>query len=110
MTDPESRLKEMRLAAPSPELDRRISAVLSAVADAAQEPRTPSRWWWLLVLTASGAAAAVILVGPWPRRAPPVPTEYRIEATGRLRQMLLEPRPSVTGPAPITVKGGDTLK
>ncbi len=92
MNDLEQRLQSMRLAAPSADLDRRLDDAFRAAGRAGQRSRKPVFWWSFAAATAAVATAAAVLL-MWPRRPEPVPRQvvYRVEAQGRLRQLLLDP-------------------
>lgn len=86
--DLERQLQTMRLAAPSAHLDRRMH-VIFAEAGRARQPR-PRLWRFGLLsgITIATATALVLLAPrfPEPERA----VVYRLEATGRMRQLLTE--------------------
>jgi hypothetical protein len=106
MNNLETRLRNMRLAAPSSELDRRITDALADGDHVEESPRPSSKWWVLWVLTASGAAAGLILISPWATHRSPAQNVYRIEAKGRLRQMLLVPPSGTAGLPQLSVNPG----
>ena len=105
MNDLEQKLRNMNLASPSADLDRRMSETLESVGAAPEPPFGLGQRCRFLVLAASGVAAMFILVQFVARHRQQQPTVYRIEATGRLRQLLLEPPSSGDSHAPFTVSG-----
>jgi hypothetical protein len=89
MDELEHRLQSQRLAAPSADLDRRIGEAFAIAHAVAEERRRPPLWWWLVPTAVAVSSAAMLLVA-LPRVRPPVATTvHRIEAEGRLREMLL---------------------
>jgi ferric-dicitrate binding protein FerR (iron transport regulator) len=91
MSEFERALKAVRLAAPSAALDQRMNETFAAAARTPQRLRKPMLSWWLAGVGAFGAAAACLLVLQWSHPPSPVPIEYRFEARGRMRQLLLDP-------------------
>ena len=91
MNELERDLKAARLAAPSSAFDHRMNELFAAAAHSRPSRRKATLPWWLAGLTAFGAAAASLLVAPLPHPLPPAPIDYRIEAQGRMRQLLLDP-------------------
>ena len=91
MEDYEQKLKHQRLAAPSAALDRRIEDTFAAARRGRERATRPAFWWWLAALATVGGVTTLVVISP--RR--PVPTTevtiYRIEAEGRLREILLNP-------------------
>jgi hypothetical protein len=87
MDELEQRLKSMPLATPSVELDRRLDEMFLLARRRRERSRKMVFYWGLVA--AVGGAALVFLMPL--RRAPaaPHPVVYRIEAQGRMRQMLL---------------------
>lgn len=101
MDELEQKLKAMRLAAPSTDLDRRMDDVFSMAAARNQKgSRRPVFYWWLAAVTAGSGMAALFVVAP--RRSPSTPETvavvYHIEAQGRMRQMLFNPAASQDQP------------
>jgi hypothetical protein len=91
MDDYEQKLKHTRLVAPSAALDRRIEDTFAAARRRREEARKSEFWWWLAALATVGGMTALVVISP--RRSFPA-TEvavYRIEAQGRLREILLNP-------------------
>jgi anti-sigma-K factor RskA len=106
MNDIEQHLKKMRLASPSAELDRRMSETLAAAAQTPRSSRRVSHLRWLVALTAAGTVAGFLLMFPRARQQHSKPVVYRIEATGRLRQMLVEAPSNASSLPPLTVSQG----
>ncbi len=104
MNDFEQNLRNMRLAAPSAAFDRRIDETLTT-APAPWHSSRPATPWWLLAVAACAVAAVFLLVSPWPRSSSPELVVYRIEAKGRLRQLLLEVPAGADLQPPLTIKG-----
>jgi hypothetical protein len=104
MNDLEQNLRDMRLAAPSAAFDRRIDETLTPAAAPRHSPR-PATPWWLLAVAACGIATVFLLVSPWPRSPSSERIVYRIEAKGRLRQLLLEAPAGVDLQPHLTIKG-----
>lgn len=105
MNELEQNLKNMRLAGPSADLDRRIDETLGAVARTPRPARIPGRWWRIPALAASGAAALFLLVVLAAHHRQPETIVYRIEARGRLRQLLLEPPATADSQPRFTING-----
>jgi hypothetical protein len=105
MNDLEQKLRNMGLAGPSADLDRRISETLEAATQAPQSSRSLGQWWRLFAVAASGVAAVFILVLLAARHRQPESVVYRIEAKGRLRQLLLEPPSTADNQPRFTVNG-----
>ncbi len=100
MDELEQKLKCARLAAPSNGLDRRIDDTFAA----ARRRRTASRhvaafWWGTAALATAGGMAALFVVSARPPFPVPQVAVYRIEAPGRMREMLLNPT-MIRGVAP----------
>jgi ferric-dicitrate binding protein FerR (iron transport regulator) len=91
MNELEQRLRSRRLAAPSTTLDQRMDETFATAAQTRQWSRKPMHFWWFASLSAFGATAACLLVLLWAQPLSPVPIEYRFEARGRMRQLLLDP-------------------
>ena len=91
MSEFERDWKSVRLAAPSTALDQRMNQVFAMAGPTKRWSRKPRLAWWLAGLSAFGAIAACLLVLPWSQPLSPVPIEYRFEARGRMRQLLLDP-------------------
>ncbi len=91
MNDLEQELSALPLAAPSADLDRRLRDAFAVAARTPKPARTATLWWWLATATVAGAATAMLLLSlrPPPPSAPQI--VYRIEAQGRMRQLLLAP-------------------
>ncbi len=94
--DFEQRLRALRLARPSDELDRRMDDLF---AGAANVPTPRSGWWFALMAPLSGVAAALAIFTMQAQRSAPVPAPLvcRIEPAGLMREMLV---PSIRGPLP----------
>jgi hypothetical protein len=107
MNELERNLANLRLAAPSAALDRRMSDTFSVAARTVSLSRRTSFWWWLAALAASGAVGALLLVSPWPLHPRPEQIVYRIEAKGPMRLLLLEP-PASANRLPRLVVNGST--
>jgi len=107
MSELERNLANMRLAAPSADLDRRMSDTFSDAARTAPSSRRTSFWWWLAAATVAGAAAALLLVSPWSLHPRAEQMVYRIEAKGPMRQLLLDP-PASAHRLPLLVVNGST--
>ena len=105
MSEPEQILANLRLAAPSVDLDRRMSDTFSAVTRTPSPSRRKSLGWLLMALTAAGAVVALLLVSPWPLHPRSEQMVYRIEAKGPMRQLLLEPPASATRLPRLVVNG-----
>jgi hypothetical protein len=106
MNDIEQHLKKIRLAPPSAELDRRMSKTLAAAAWMPRSSRRISLWWWLVALTAAGTVAGFLLMFPRARQQQFGPVVYRIEATGRLHQLLVEAPSNASSLPPLTLSQG----
>lgn len=91
MDELEQKLKHTRLAVPSAELDRRIDDAVAAARRRRNTSRKAAFWWWTTALATAGSLTALLVV--FPRRSFPAPEVevYRIEAQGRMREMLLGP-------------------
>jgi hypothetical protein len=89
--DFEQRLRDIRLAPPSTDLDRRMDGLFAA-APATVSPR--AGWWRVILLPAAGLAAALVLFSlrPSPPRVlPDRPVVYQVEPHGLMRELLLMP-------------------
>ena len=89
MDDLEQRLESLRLASPSASLDRRIEETFAAARRNATVERAPGLLWWLTRVVAGAGVAVLILVAILRPVPPAAPVVYRVEAEGRLRDMLL---------------------
>jgi hypothetical protein len=107
MSEFERDLANLRLAAPSAALDRRMHDTFSAATRTSSSPRRTSLGWQFVGLVAIGAAVALLLVSPWPLHPRPEQIVYRIEAKGPMRQLLLEP-PASASRLPRLVVNGST--
>jgi hypothetical protein len=107
MSELERDLANLRLAAPSAALDRRMHDTFSAATRTPSSLRRTSPWWWLGALAATGAVVTLLLVSPWPLHPRPEQIVYRIEAKGPMRQLLLEP-PASANRLPRLVVNGST--
>lgn len=89
MDELEQKLKHTRLAVPSAELDRRIDDAVAAAWRRRKASRKAAFWWWTAALATAGSITALLVVST--RRSFPAPEValYRIEAQGRMREMLL---------------------
>ena len=105
MSELERDLANLRLAAPSAALDRRMNDTFSAVTRPSPSSRRTSLGWWLVGVTATGAVAALLLVSPWPLHPRPEQIVYRIEAKGLMRLMLLNPPASANRQPRLVVNG-----
>jgi len=105
MNDLEQKLKNMRLADPSADLDRRMNETLGAVARTPLSSRGLGRWLQVSAWAASGAAAVFLLVLLAARKNKPEPIVYRIEAKDSLRLLLLTP-PSTADTQPRFIING----
>ena len=104
MDDIEQRLKSARLAAPSRELDRRIDEIFSVAGKRPQRRRQPVLWWWLAAISTVCATCVVFFISSRQPLAPPEPLIYRVEASGRMRDMLLNPTARQTALPHFTVR------
>ncbi len=105
MDELEQKLAEMRLAAPSEELDRRIDETFRAARNVGRGTRQIGFWWWLAGTTTAGGVAALLVFTSLPSsRMKPVPVVYRIEAQGRLREMLLNASTNQVEPTHFEVR------
>jgi hypothetical protein len=91
MSDLEGNLKAARLAAPSPDLDRRINEAFAAAAEGRKPRMRARRGWWIAILAPLGAAAAMFLLSTRPQREPLHPIIHQMMAQGAMRQFLTEP-------------------
>jgi hypothetical protein len=104
MNELEQKLRSLRLAAPSMDLDRRMGDTFAAAARTRTPAPRATLWWWLAAAGVASALTAMFLLS---RRLPPPPaqqTVYRIEAEGRLRELLLTPPASRASPPPMVVR------
>jgi hypothetical protein len=91
MDELERKLKRARLAVPSGELDRRIGDEIAAASRQRKTSRKTTFWWWMAALATAGSMAALLIVsGSRPVPAPETAV-IRIEAQGRMREMLVAP-------------------
>ncbi len=105
MNDLEKHLRDLRLAPPSPELDRRMHDTFAGAVDPVPLPKR--RGWWLVLLPL-GAAATIVFVSmrslPGPKPASPVPAiVYEIKPEGLMRDLLLTPPARLRSPPKLTV-------
>ncbi len=101
--DLEKRLRDIHLAPPSADLERRIKELF--VAGTSDRPAARRiRWWWL-ALPAAGTIVASIFLMSRPNLAPPPiqPVIYQIEAKGLMREWLLTPPPESLAPPKMIV-------
>lgn len=89
MDELEQKLKHTRLAVPSVELDRRIDDAVAVARRRRNASRKAAFWWWTAALASAGTMTALLVISM--RRSFPAPEValYRIEAQGRMREMLL---------------------
>jgi hypothetical protein len=107
MSDFEESLRGLCLAAPSPELDRRIDRMLQSAAIPAR-PK-PRRWWWLAMPAAAAVAAALVLAfKPSTRPLLREPMVYHVEAEGMMREWLAPASTESRPPAVVVVGIGST--
>lgn len=94
--DLEHRLRSLRLARPSAELDRRMDDLFASAANA---PTARPGWWFALMAPLAGVAAALAVFTMQAQRPAPVPAPLvcRIEPAGLMREMLV---PAMRGPLP----------
>lgn len=104
MNDLEHELGAMPLAGPSADLDRRLNDAFAAAARTRNSARWATLWWGLAAATVAGAAVALLLLAPRSPPPPASPSVYRIEAEGRLRQLLLAPPASRALPPRFVVR------
>lgn len=89
MDELEQRLQSQRLAQPSADLDLRMREAFDAAHTAFAQKQSSRFWLWLTPAAATCSLAALTLV-LLPRGQPDaLPLVHRIEAEGRLREMLL---------------------
>jgi hypothetical protein len=105
MNDLEQMLRDMNLTRPSADLDRRISETLESAREAPEPTFRAGQRLRFLALAASGVAVIFLLAQFVARHHQQQPTVYRIEATGRLRQLLLEPPSTGDSHTPFNVSG-----
>lgn len=100
MNELEHKLRTLRLAAPSAELDRRLEETFSTARKGTVRSHNPGAWWWLASLATAGGMAALLAVAP--RWSPPDPTPQVVllEAPVLLREMLLNPAGGRERPLP----------
>lgn len=104
MEDFEQQLRAKRLAVPSEDLDRRIDGAFHAARAKVRTTR-PFAWWWLAAAAAVGAAAVLLVFAhPQTPAAHSAPVVYRVEAKGRLRDMLLNPDTHRDRPTPFVAR------
>jgi hypothetical protein len=104
----EHKLASMKLTAPSERLDQRLDETFSAVRSTSRRTRKVGFLWWAGVMTAAVAVAAALLLRPAqlpPNR--PQPAVYRIEATGGLRDMLLNSPANQVEPTHFELRGSE---
>lgn len=91
--DPEQRLRALRLARPSAELDRRMDDLFAAATNA---PVARPGWWFALMAPLAGVAAALAIFTMQAQRPAPVPPPLvcRIEPAGLMREMLVPATPT----------------
>jgi hypothetical protein len=98
--DFEERLRTVRRAPPSAELDQRMERAFLP-------PRQSNRRWWLAALPAAAAAVALVLVFSHSssRRVATSgsPVIYQIEPSGLMREWLLTPPARAQTPPPMVV-------
>lgn len=95
----EQTLKDARLSEPSSDLDRRINNAFAAARGRRSKPRGTRLWWWMAALLTAGSGAILIFVSAHRSLPASEVIVYEIEAQGRLREMLLNPR-TTDGAAP----------
>ena len=79
----EHELRTLRLATPSPELDRRVAALL---APAEQQKALRHSIWQLSLFGAMAATTAIMMIGLTPQ--PSTPVVYHLEPTTLMRHLL----------------------
>lgn len=105
MKEFEQKLCSLRLAEPSSKLDRRIEESFSAAERKAQARVRKAAWWWLLgPAIAAGGVITVLALSPRPAPVRAGIVVYRVEAQGRLREMLLQPAASSRAPSAFSVQ------
>lgn len=103
MNDFEQQLRSVPLAAPSPELDRRLEQAFARAADRSRVEVTRRPRWF--ALSAAGIVASVVAVQlfrfpqPLIRPGAGAPVVHWVEADLRLRELLLE-MPAKSPPLP----------
>lgn len=104
----EQRLRALRLARPSAELDRRMDDLL---AGAANVPTARPGWWFALMAPLAGVAAALAIFTMQAQRPAPVPAPLvcRIEPAGLMREMLVPAMRSALPAFEATVQIGETM-
>lgn len=99
--DLEQRLRALRLARPSAELDRRMDEVFRQAA--LSEVSMPRHWWWLAAPAAGVVAASLALIMKPPAvPAPPQPVVYHVEAPDVMREWLA-PASIESRPPPVVI-------
>lgn len=106
--DSEQRLRTLRLARPSAELDRRMDDLFSAAAHA---PTARPGWWFVLMAPLAGVAAALAIFTVQAQRPAPVPAPLvcRIEPAGLMREMLVPATPTRLPVFNAIMDTGETL-
>lgn len=107
MNELESRLRSMRLAQPSADLNARIEEAIASARPPEPAKWMPRIWWWLTPATATACLAFLVLLSlhnPGPIATPVV---YHIEAEGPLRDMLLNADGGHEWPPPAFSIGED---
>ena len=91
MDELEQKLKQTPLAAPSAGLDRRLVEAFAAARRRREASPWAAFWWGTAALATAGSITALLLVSAHRSFPAPEVAVYRIEASGRMREMLLNP-------------------
>lgn len=91
MDELELKLKRARLTVPSGELDRRIGDEIAAASRRRKTSRKTTFWWWMAALATAGSMTALLIVSGSRPVPDPETAVIRIEAKGRMRELLVTP-------------------